>query len=544
MATTPVNITQLQIELTNYPERDFVDYLLQGFTWGFDTKIDLDSITMSKECKNLQSAVHYAPDVDMLIHREVTQGYLCGPFKSPPFKQYRVSPIGVVLGKYSLKKRLIVDLSAPHKEGVHPSINSLIDKDDCSLSYVQIDDAIKQILKCGKGAQMCKTDISDAFKIIPIKAAQYHLFCIKWRGAYYFYNRLCFGCRSSPYIFDSFSKTLCWIATNNYNISFILHLLDDFLTIDGANVHADVTKQNLLKMFANLNVPLAQHKTLGPDTTMEYLGITLDSVAMQARLPHLKVIRISELLGTFLGRKTCTKRELLQLLGHLNFASRVILPGRSFVSHLLALAHSVKELHHHIHLSVSCREDIHMWQLFLQQWNGVSMFHDLTVTPAYDLELYTDASSTVGFGGYFQGHWFSDTWPSDIPCPTDKDISMAFRELYPIVVAALLWGHLWQTKRILFHCDNLATVQIIHKGRSKVQDIMPLMRQLTWQSVQHNFCVYAKHLPGTKNTIADALSRLQMQRFRELAPYADRSPHKCPTLQEVLWTPHLPSLNC
>lgn len=531
--------------MLEYPDREFVDYLLDGFTTGFDTKIDSKYLDIStKECKNLNSAIQNPLDVDKLIHDEVNKGFLAGPFDSLPFKHYRVSPIGVAQGKYSLKKRLIVDLSAPHSEGEHPSINSLIDKDDCSLSYVKIDDAIKHIIECGKGANMCKTDISDAFKIIPVKAAQHHLFCIKWRGFYYFYHRLCFGCRSSPAIFDNFSKTICWIATHNYNINFILHLLDDFLTIDKAGVDAHQTMQNLLQVFTNLNIPLAKHKTLGPDTTMEYLGITLDSVAMQARLPLEKVHRISDLLGTFLHRKTCTKRELLQLLGHLNFASRVILPGRSFVSYLLALATTVTELHHHVHLSVTCREDMHMWLSFLQQWNGVSLFHELTITSAHDMELYTDASSTLGYGGYFQGHWFSEAWPSDLPCPHDKEISMAYRELYPIVVAALLWGHLWSAKRILFYCDNMSSVQIIQKGRSKVQFITPLMRQLTWTSVKNNFCVYAKHLPGTKNLIADALSRFQMQRFRDLAPSSDQLPHQCPPVSEVLWHPQQLSENC
>jgi hypothetical protein len=40
-----------------------------------------------------------------------------------------------------------------------------------------------------------------------------------------------------------------------------------------------------------------------------------------------------------------------------------------------------------------------------------------------------------GYGGYFQGKWFSSSWPNDIPSPKDKNVSMAFLELYPIVVA-------------------------------------------------------------------------------------------------------------
>jgi hypothetical protein len=42
---------------------------------------------------------------------------------------------------------------------------------------------------------------------------------------------------------------------------------------------------------------------------------------------------------------------------------------------------------------------------------------------------------------------------------------MAFYELYPIVMACVLWGYNWSRKRILFNCDNLATVEIVRKGR-------------------------------------------------------------------------------
>ena len=466
---------------------------------------------------------------------EVEKGFLSGPYNTPPFKQYRVSPLGIAERKYSKKKRLIVDLSAPHNNENHPSINDLIDKNECSLSYVSIDDAIKCIIKFGRGALMCKTDISDAFKLVPILPSQYHLFCVKWRNSYYFYTRLAFGCRSSPKIFDQFSQAIIWIAKNNYEIECILHLLDDFLTIDRPDYPAERTMAILSSIFKRLNVPLAKNKTMGPNTVMEYLGIILDSNLMQARLPMDKVLRIREMLDSFYVKKSCTKRELLQLLGHFNFASRVIIPGRSFVSYLLRLASSVRELHHYLHLNSECREDLYMWKLFLKQWNGISFFYDIERTPADSMHLYTDASSTLGFGGYYEKQWFCDKWPKDLPKEDDKEISMAFRELYPIVIAAILWGHLWTAKRILFYCDNEATVKIIQKGRSKTLSIMKLMRQLTWCSAKYNFCIYSEHLPGKTNLIADALSRFQMQKFRQLAPNANSQPLHCPPMEKVLW---------
>lgn len=95
--------------------------------------------------------------------------FLYGPFDSPPFEHYRVSPLGIATGKYSGKKRLIVDLSSPHEGPFNVSVNDLIDKDSCSLTYVKLDDAIRALCQYGKGALMCKVDISDAFKQLPIR---------------------------------------------------------------------------------------------------------------------------------------------------------------------------------------------------------------------------------------------------------------------------------------------------------------------------------------------------------------------------------------
>ena len=69
-------------------------------------------------------------------------------------------------------------------------------------------------------------------------------------------------------------------------------------------------------------------------------------------------------------------------------------------------------------------------------------------------------------------------------------------------MACVLWGKEWKKKGLLFHCDNLATVQIINKGRSKCKLIMSLMRKLAYVSATGNFIVHAEHIPGVKNTKA------------------------------------------
>ena len=131
--------------------------------------------------------------------------------------------------------------------------------------------------------------------------------------------------------------------------------------------------------------------------------------------------------------------------------------------------------------------DLQFWLRFFLNWTGVNMFYDSNYASNCDMQLYTDASSTIGFGGLYQGKWFCSPRPDELPSLNDKNLSMAVLELYQIVVAALLWGSEWKRKKILFYCDNEATVAIVKQGRSKCIEIIKLMRQLTWCASLHNF---------------------------------------------------------
>ena len=76
---------------------------------------------------------------------------------------------------------------------------------------------------------------------------------------------------------------------------------------------------------------------------------------------------------TVIGSLFCTRKELEQLLGRLNFASRVILPGRAFVAYLYRLMSSVKEAYHYVHLNNECKTDLQMLLELLTHWNGIKL---------------------------------------------------------------------------------------------------------------------------------------------------------------------------
>ena len=471
--------------------------------------------------------------VTSAIADELSKGYMIGPFTKDtcPFPIYRLNGIGVVHGKYSGKKRLILDLSGPHGNPEHDSLNSLICKEDYSLSYVRIDDAIAIIKRLGKGCYMNKLDIRDAFKNLPIHPRLWHLHGLEWNGYMYFYTRLVFGCRSSPKLFTQLSQAVHYIATHNYGISHLLFLLDDFLSIDSSKINAERSMAILTMIFNSLNIPLSHHKTAGPATTIDYLGITLDSTSMEARLPPDKLKRNRDFLAVFKTKDNCTKRELLSLLGHLNYAARVVPAGRTFVARLLQAANAVACLWHTVTITTQCKEDVDMWLCLLKHWNGISLFLDSEFTDARDLQIYT-SFGRHGFGGYNArtGQYFYGAWNSHVPDFVFEQCSTALLELYPLVVCGHLWGTQWARKRIRFHCDR-ATTCILNKRRSACPLQMKLLRKLTIIATVCNFSYHAERQFTNKNDMAtDALSKGLLSTFQELVPSAAPAPQATPQL--------------
>ena len=147
------------------------------------------------------------------------------------------------------------------------------------MSYSKVDDAIRLIVKVGKGALMAKTDIKSAYRIIPIHPADRYLLGMKWRGQYYIDLALPFGLGSAPCIFNTLAVLFVWALQNNYHVEDLLHYLDDFFTLGpaGSDACAESLK-SIQRASTDLGIPLAPEKCEGPSTCLVFLGIELDSI--------------------------------------------------------------------------------------------------------------------------------------------------------------------------------------------------------------------------------------------------------------------------
>ena len=468
---------------------------------------------------NLPSAYKHPEVVTQKLSQESRLGRIAGPYSTLPIPNLVVSPIGIVPKKDPGKFRMIHHLSYPRGQ----SVNSGIDKIFTQVSYHSVDMAIDCILQLQSGVYFAKTDIESAFRIIPVHPRDHWLLGFYWDGNYYYDKMLPMGLSTSCQVFEKFSTAIQWAAQNHLNIKHMVHILDDFLIIPPSYQSCSDALQKFQIMCQKVGIPLAPNKTEGPKQVITFAGIELDSICMEARLPLEKLSRYQNLISQSIKRKRMTLRELQSLAGALNHCCYIVPAGRAFLRRLYDLTSHAKEPHHHIRLNNNIRTDLQMWNTFLQEFNGKSLFLQQGWHSNQTLNLYTDAAKTVGFGAILGNEWFSGIWPSQW-----KQYDITILEFYPIVIALHLWANKLSNKRIILYTDNEAVMHILNNNTSKDKALLGLIRALVLQCLKFNIVFRSEHVPGQHNVLADLLSRSQLQAFYAKAPMANKNPTQIP----------------
>ena len=456
------------------------------------------------------------------IENECQTGRLLGPVPPGLVAACQVSPIGLVPKSQPGAWRLIVDLSFPEGH----SVNDGIESDLASMRYSHIDDAVRVIRVLGQGALLAKVDLKSAYRVIPVHRDDWHLLAIQWESHTYLDTALPFGLRSAPKLFSAVADALAWCMWKQ-GVRHQLHYLDDYLLL-GPPMSSTCAEylSVTLQLCSALGVPAATEKVEGPTTCLTFLGIEVDTVSQQLRLPQAKLLRLKANIKGWLGRKSCKKRQLQSLLGHLNHAAMVVRSGRSFLRRMIDCLSLASRPDHFIRLNREFQSDLRWWHIFVSRWNGISFI--ASVAPS--ITVTSDASGTWGCGAFVGNQWFQLAWP-----PSWSDIHITAKELVPIVLAAMIWGSTWSKKVVQFICDNQAVVSCLKSGSSRNPLVMQLLRCFSFICARYEFQPVSQHLSGKENVAADALSRNNMHAFFSFCPQANKTPIVVPdTMVDLL----------
>ena len=204
-------------------------------------------------------------------------------------------------------------------------MNEAIPTPLCSVSYSSVDQAVALACSLGRGCLLAKLDLKEAYRAVPVHPTDQRFLGVCWEGVTYIDRALPFGLRSAPKMFSAITDAMIWFLLER-GVKSTLHYLDDFLLLGPP--HSLVCQQALhttLALCEELGFPVAPEKTEGPTTSLTFLGIKLDTQEQQIRLPREKQERLLECPTP---RGAGKKRDLLSLIGLLNYAAVVIRPVR------------------------------------------------------------------------------------------------------------------------------------------------------------------------------------------------------------------------
>lgn len=192
---------------------------------------------------------------------------------------------------------------------------------------------------------------------------------------------------------------------------------------------------------------MAAHKRKGPTTCLSVLGIVIDTVAGELRLPADKLECLRALLQHWGSRTSCSHKELESLIGLLNHTCKVVRSGRSFLRRMLDLLHALPPTQSTVRLNTSFRSDLAWRTAFIAHWKGTSFLPPLSRLP--NTVVTIDASGSWGCSAWQAHRWFQLQWDSQ-----SAPLSIEVKELIPIILACATWGHSWHGQQVLCQFDN------------------------------------------------------------------------------------------
>ena len=370
---------------------------------------------------------------------------------------------------------------------------------------------------------MAKVDLKSAYRSVPISKHSQKVTGLRWQFGKQTVllrdTKRCFGSRLAPGIFHRLTQAVKRMLKRR-GLKAVVVYLDDFFIKADTMQDCAMALDILIKLLRKLGFQINWNKVTDPTTKITFLGIEIDSLEMCLRLPDEKLKQIREELHTFQTRKRATKKQLQSLAGKPNFCSSVVYGGRVYSRRIIDTINLLKADSHKVKLTGCIRADITWWNTFLATFNGKSMLLDHQPIQS----VFTDSCSLAA-EGFFDGDWFYLNWALDWPFVSQLHINS--KEILQFIWQFVEWASAWRNKRIYIQSDNVVTVSTINRGTSRNPFLMSCLRHLFWLSATFNFHITARFIRGSKNTLADSISRMhEPLHFMKLQPLLNTS-HPC-----------------
>ncbi|PBK94094.1 DNA/RNA polymerase [Armillaria gallica] len=506
---TPINITCFRELLDSHPNQELVSSVCVGLEAGFwpwaDTNNPGYPTTNDNSFRPLRDHSH----VDFIRSQrdtEIDLGRFSHSFGSdllPGMHSFK---------PHSTKLRLIVNHSAGDF-----SPNSMIPKHEGHAHLDTLKHLGRALIharrKHGRDVKLVlfKSDVSQAYRRLPMHVLWKIRQVVTIENQHHVDRCNNFGNRGAGRIWCTFFGLVLWIATFVKLLTDIFGYVNDSFSWEFADretwygpyqKYLPAKQTTLLTLFDELGVPHEEGKQLH-GCILTIIGFDVDPNAMTITMPITSRLELISAIRNFavVGSRR-SLHDFESLGGWCNWSFNAYPLLRPGLSTLYAKKHGKTQPFQLIWISKAlCRELLWMAE-HLEHMPGILFLDSLEWGPHLaDILVQTDASSkglSIWIPQFAAGFYSHFTMPSEE--------GIFFSEALAVVSALLMTLLLSSKPRcILIYTNNTNTVDIFNSLHAK-----PFYNSLLITAVDALITYKAQlrvlHIPGSQNTIADALS--------------------------------------
>ena len=488
-----LNISEWRRNIFKCRDQTLPDLLEFGFPIGFEAH-EQPATGLANHSSATANPIH----VRHYLATECKHKAIIGPFATPPFQPWwRTNPLMTRPKQDSDKLRVILDLSFPDLGSVNAGIPSgSLDGADFKLRLPTPFTLAARIKQLGPGCLLYKIDLSRAYRQLRSDPLDWALLGINWEQEEYIDVAVPFGLRHGASACQRTTEAVAQMAYHDVGATADPYV-DDTARAALAKV-AGIHYQAILDTMALLGLDPALAKCQEPMTTLLWIGVMFDSIAMSMSIAPHKIQEAASLCHEFLAMQVVTRRKMETLMGKIHHAIKC--GARRFTSRMLALLRTAVS-NGRATVTEDARLDARWLAAFLPSFNGLTL-----IKPDVAQRVAEVDSCLEGGGGYCHqlGYYHMQYPPSITIC----DFSIASLECFNLLVAVRLWIVQWTGLITLLFSDNWAVVCALQSGRANDPLIQACIREIWWLAATNDVELVVRHRPGAELQTADTLSRI------------------------------------
>ena len=364
-------------------------------------------------------------------------------------------------------------------------------------------------MKClGKGCYIWTTDLARAYRQLRVCPLAYPLLGMLVEDQFFVDLAPPFGARTSALACERTTKAVQWLIEKKKK--WIRCYLDDFVGAEKTEIEAQGTYKEVISVTSHLGLELAPAKCTPPTTQLTWLGYTVNTLDMTVTIPEVKLQETLEVCKVWLKKTHASRSQLRSLFGKLKHIANCIPAAACFLNRVLDTLRETPFTGQHA-LDTELKKDLHWFIKSACSLNGIF----LIPPPATQDWVIECDSSLVGAGAFSKTSYFAEEYTASFLKAKPHITSL---EAINLVTAV---KHLLPDSPnkcvIVINTDNKTSQQVLSTGKGRDKLLTACTRQLWLIAAEASTTLRIIHKPGAELVLADALSRVHMLKYKQLA---------------------------